>query len=978
MASLAGDLLVLLAVVALVTAALAARYRLPFRIALRNVRRGKWRTVLIVLGLLVGTTIISGSLVINDTVAAINVHFTYQAWGYTDEAVYNSSVAQNSAPYRFFPIGIYDNLSSAARTNPLIANTTPMLILSGSVLDQSSGIPETAVTFVGANANQSANLGDFTYDNGSTVAGPAAGEVLLDDELASNLGASAGDHVVLHGVAAAPLIVQGVVKDDTRGGFLGGNTAFVTLATAQAVGNVSGRINFIAVTNVGSLTGGVAHSNAVASFLNTTLLGMGSPYGLAAYPVLQSGLASAEQAGANTGTTFLVFGLFSIVAGALLITGIFVNLAEERKGEMGMLRAVGLRRRSLVLVYYFEGIVYSAASALAGTFLGVVVGYILLSVFIRTAQLSAQVVAAFYSSFTVTPQSLVIAYVAGFLLTIVTIAASSGRVSRLNIVRAIRSTPEPPPSLRAYTYLAYLGALLTVLGLLIFFPTRTGSGDITPPLAGLGLVIVGVGLIATRFVRNRFAFTGIGLALVLWGGEVDLHHAVLGTSHSGSIFAIFVEGIEIVLGAVLLFVFNSDLVTGAIARLAGRSPRRISIVRVGLSYPRRRPFRSAVNFAIFAMVVFTVVLVAAYGSSVNGELNAQVTAQSGGYSFFGYTTQPVADLPGAVANNSTLHGEFSNVVPLAVGSVALVAPGWSGPYTDNLFSAPVNAPSSENFYSTNQYNFSATWNGLSTSAVWTELATNSSVVVLDHNYQPGQLSLGGAAHPTVALGSSVRLVNPQTLQSADLRVIAFTSQIFLPGAWTSPAAAAQIGYATANYSGFLFRVAPGVSTTTASQDLKRAFWGDGLVLFDFAQLIQKAIQNAESEIGLLEVFVALGLAVGIAGMGIVALRAVTERRTQIGMLRAEGFTRRMILGSFLVEYTYVALLGILIGTGLATLLYYNATVSGGLGTLGIFVFPTITVLEITMVAYGLTILAILGPSWKAASLPPAEAVRYSE
>ena len=41
MASLAGDLLVLLAVVALVTAALAARYRLPFRIALRNVRRGK-------------------------------------------------------------------------------------------------------------------------------------------------------------------------------------------------------------------------------------------------------------------------------------------------------------------------------------------------------------------------------------------------------------------------------------------------------------------------------------------------------------------------------------------------------------------------------------------------------------------------------------------------------------------------------------------------------------------------------------------------------------------------------------------------------------------------------------------------------------------------------------------------------------------------------------------------------------------------
>ena len=138
------------------------------------------------------------------------------------------------------------------------------------------------------------------------------------------------------------------------------------------------------------------------------------------------------------------------------------------------------------------------------------------------------------------------------------------------------------------------------------------------------------------------------------------------------------------------------------------------------------------------------------------------------------------------------------------------------------------------------------------------------------------------------------------------------------------------------------------------------------------------IQQTVAAVGLLEVFVALGLAVGIAGMGIVALRAVTERRTQIGMLRAEGFTRAMILEAFLVEYTYVALLGTLIGVALAFYLYYSATVAGGLGTFGLFVVPTATVLGVTSAAYGLTILAILGPSWKAANLPPADAVRYTE
>ena len=166
--------------------------------------------------------------------------------------------------------------------------------------------------------------------------------------------------------------------------------------------------------------------------------------------------------------------------------------------------------------------------------------------------------------------------------------------------------------------------------------------------------------------------------------------------------------------------------------------------------------------------------------------------------------------------------------------------------------------------------------------------------------------------------------------------------------------------------------------TTASQDLKRAFFPYGLTLYNFAEILQKAIQSTEGAIGLLEVFVALGLAVGIAGMGIFSLRAVTERRTQIGMLRASGFTRGMIFGSFLLEYSYITLLGTAVGTGLALWLYWNATQVNTGGSFGAFTVPTATIVAIVLVAYGLTVLAIFGPSWRAANLPPAEAVRYTE
>lgn len=978
MASVVGGLLLLLLVVAVVVGVLALRQRVSFRIAMRNVRRGRWRTVLIVLGLLVGTAIISGSLVINDTAGTVNTHFTYLAYGFTDEAVYNSSVAQGSAPYVFFPYSTYLTVAGRTAAEPLIAGTTPEIVDTGSAYDRTSGVPETGVQVIGVDPNASALLGAFTYDNGSTTAGPLPGEVLLDDQLAGNLGASVGDHVVLYGATTVPLVVQGIVQDDTRGGFFGGNNAFVTLATAQAFANETGALNFLAVTNVGSLTDGVGHTGAVMTFLNTTLDSLGRPSGLVAVPLLQENLNAAIASGQSIATLFLVLGLFSILAGALLIVGIFLTLAEERKGEMGMLRAVGLSRGGLVYIYLFEGTVYAALSALAGTAVGVLVGYVLIRIYAQTLAVtaSAAVVTAFVQSFTVTAESLLIAYVAGFLLTIVTIAATSGRVSRLNIVRAIRSIPEPPPQRRVYTYLAYVGGALAVLGGLLFAATRAGTGDVSYPLLGLSLVILGGGLIAARFVRNRYAFSAVGALLIVWAGTVELHRLVLGSSHTDSIFAIFVEGIVLVLGAVLLFVFNSDLIVGGIARLAGRRPKSVAVVRVGLAYPRRRPMGAAVNFTIFAMVLFTVILIAAYGAGETAAVNNSIAAESGGYTFFGYSTSSIANLTSLVAANATLASVISLALPVTYGTIADYPAGWAGAWYDQIYAPPTTGANGQTFYTTNTYNFTATWHGLTTAEVWQELATNASVAVVDQSYQPVAASFGATPHPTVALGAELPIQNIGTRAETNVTVIGYMDQEFLAGVWVNPAAAAAIGYT--NFQGSIFRVAPGVSAATAGQDLKRAFFPYGLQLFNVAEILQKAVQTLQGVIGLLEIFVALGLAVGIAGMGIVALRAVSERRVQIGMLRAEGFTRGMILTSFLLEYSYVTLVGIGVGTGLALWLYYNATALNPSSPVGTFAIPTATVVSIVVVAYVLTLAAIAGPSWKAATLPPAEAVRYTE
>ena len=78
----------------------------------------------------------------------------------------------------------------------------------------------------------------------------------------------------------------------------------------------------------------------------------------------------ADQAGSGVTSIFIMFGLFSIVVGILLIFLIFVMLAAARRTDMGMSRAVGAKRTHLVQMFVFEGTAYDLAASLIGTSIG--------------------------------------------------------------------------------------------------------------------------------------------------------------------------------------------------------------------------------------------------------------------------------------------------------------------------------------------------------------------------------------------------------------------------------------------------------------------------------------------------------------------------------------------------------------------------------------------------------------------------------
>ncbi len=125
----------------------------------------------------------------------------------------------------------------------------------------------------------------------------------------------------------------------------------------------------------------------------------------------------------------------------------------------------------------------------------------------------------------------------------------------------------------------------------------------------------------------------------------------------------------------------------------------------------------------------------------------------------------------------------------------------------------------------------------------------------------------------------------------------------------------------------------------------------------------------------------LGLIVGIAALGVIAFRTVAERRQQIGMLRALGYTRRLVVLSFFMESSFIALAGIVMGLLLGSALSYNLLSSpeliGESGAEIDFRLPLARLLLIVGIAYGASAVMTFIPARSASQVPVAEALRYA-
>jgi putative ABC transport system permease protein len=1041
---------------ALILASLAARDRISFRMAVRNVPRRKAQSALIVTGLMLATVLFSAAFTTGDTLTNSLRTQALENIGRVDVVVKaeqpepgsavafgpGAGVAQGlDTRERYFDAKLADEVRERLAGEESVAGVAPLAKESVPVTAPKTDLSEPRVDVLGVDASSMKGFDRLTTASGEvlSVTGLGNNEVYLSTEAAEGLGVGVGNSVEASLIPSAaetgseasqerkqrPGAAQRPPGRPEAGnppaGFEGGarpagradngrpnvpaseqsrppelevagiyesgaNPASETsmvMPLQELQGHVGekGRINEILITHRGPAVEGGKYTDTTVDRIDSIL----SANDLVADPVKKDAIDQADIQGETFSTLFVLFGQFSVAAGMLLIFLIFVMLAAERKHELGIARAVGMQRGALVRAFAFEGALYALVASTIGSVAGVGVGWVMVRFLGRGFAGGSE---DFQIVFATSPENVILAFCMGMVLTFIVVLISSWRVSRLNVVRAIRDIPEPDK--RGRTVLGVIVAVLLPLAGAIAFWQGLETRTTAFYLGGLSLLIIGAALLARVLgVTDRVAFSVSGLALLaLWLTPASITTPA-DMARGPEMF--FVSGIALVVAGVWLVVFNAEVILRVVVALFGRIKGLPPVLKSAVKYPTQSLFRTGTTLAMFILVVFTLTAMNFIQAAMGAAFGA-TQELSGGYEVradAGYA-DPISDMNAALADAQGIKkGDIE-----ALGQVSNLPAEVEQRGTDREPGSLYLQGVDEGYSQSVGYGFQTTAKSYgSAREVWETLQTEKDTAVISSNLAPARnaSTFGPSVEPPVKLTGFyasdpnlpddlyLHVKDPDSGRTKDLRVIGVleSSASFAGQIVTSQKSLEGLAGSPIPPQSYYFDLADGTNAAATADALEKDFAENGLQTQVTAKVIRDNDASRRIVFLLLRGFMSLGLVVGICALGVIAARSVVERRQQIGMMRALGFQKGQVRLVFLIESSFIALLGL--GVGVALGLGFSGTLIDNIreGFPGMeYRVPWDALVLVVVVGYAASLLTTYLPARRASKVYPAEALRY--
>jgi putative ABC transport system permease protein len=536
-------------------------------------------------------------------------------------------------------------------------------------------------------------------------------------------------------------------------------------------------------------------------------------------------------------------------------------------------------------------------------------------------------------------------------------------VARLNVIRAIRDLPEPPHEGRRLSVLVG-GALLTFAGGLMTIGGLSASNAILA-LAGPAILGAGVAMLLLGRVPTRPTISIISVMVIVWSviSFSVLHHAF--QKAGSSVFV--VQGLVLNVYAVLLVTFNQQAI-GATVRAIGGGARNMSL-RLGLAYPIAKRFRTGLLLAMYAIVVFVLVLFTTISRLFGGQINDQIHKVGGNASI---VVDSNASAPVPATDIAKLPGVTT--VAATAGVNAEARSGNSGDFVN---------------YTAVGYGADFIDHGAPVLHSWAKQYPTAQDAYRGALNDPTKILVGrdfggrnfGRGNSQANLGDTAQLRDRVTGQLRQLTIVGLVTEANYDRAqhvYVSRSLSDQLFGARSTSNLLFVTTAKGTDNDKLAASINGTYVSNGADANSFHHLVKQQFTVQTQFLTLIQGYVGLGLLVGIAGLGVVMVRAVRERRREVGVLRSLGFRGLDVRRAFMAESSFVALEGIGLGTVLALITAWRLTSSSAFGGGVHFAIPWVPVIVLIVVTYIASLIATAAPAIQASHIRPAVALRIAD
>tara|TARA_A100001037_G_scaffold306824_1_gene356255 strand:+ start:20917 stop:23949 length:3033 start_codon:yes stop_codon:yes gene_type:complete len=999
--SIALTLFIIFAIIVIFLAYIIARNSILVRMAFRNVIRRPARAGLIISGLMLATAIISIAFTTGDSVTYSIKNEATSALRELDMFITideESELWANQPLPEYFDEKLYQEIKAEFEADPDVESTLADLSKTVAVINATRRQFEINATMIGVDEQNSTKF-EALYDELNQpleISDLGPNEIFIDIEGAEALEAEVGDEIqiALGPNQLTPFILKGISEGYYFKGRGSSIAIMMPLKRAQDLLGEEGFLSGVLITNNGDPYEGVKYSDGIEERLGDSEVLKSN--GLKIVPIKADLVELANSIGSLFVTFFTTFGLFSIGVGLLLIFLIFSMLAAERKSEMGMARAVGMQRQQLIRLFMLEGAIYGLGSAIIGVLAGIGIGLLLI---VAASNIFSGSSDDFNLSGNVSSISVLTSFLLGAVITFATVFFASWKISKLNIVRAIRDIPDPQGTGRTKSNLIW-SLILTIGGILLVISSFS-SNQFPAFIFGLAIIPIGLSLFFRWLgLSQNIVLTGAGVVLVVIFVLPASIWDSLNENWTDNFASFFITGTFLVTGAVLIFMNNNKPVLAFFVNTLGRIKSIAPIVKSAVSYPLRYGFRTGLSVAMFSVVIFAVLVNSMVVEGFNSLLDDRERF-AGGYDTIGYVLSdlnPIKNIEEKIDSTEELSfiTDVSTFRTVSDTEGLVVDSNQTDFITTNITGVDNGFMESNKFrisLATEKY---ITENGFDSKAVWEDLKNNPGLAVVDSGMIPTKNSFAfDSENDNLTLDVEELFIENDFMNEVkvtirdlesgseyEVTVIGVLDQFtdngpILPsGIFTSQKFLFDRTGINSDATRYLFRVEENYPDPSVA--IESGLFEHAIQTLDLEETLIELQSQQRSFFDLLTGFMLLGLVVGIVSLGVISARAVVERRHAIGVMRAIGFSKRNVLLTFIGESSFIGIMGILIGIilGIVTGINVMADIRDSADPDIKTIIPWVKFALIGIGAYLMSLITTLIPALQASEVAPAEALRY--